>query len=278
MSSRCRSGMALLALALLGAAAQAQGPAAPLRVCADADNLPYSREDGSGFENRIVQWLAEALHRPLQVSWVHVQRGLVRRTFGQDLCDVLPGLPSGFERVLPTRPYYRSGYVFLSRELDGRPLRGFDDARLAELRIGVQLPGADQAATPVGHALAQRGARERVVGFPPLGEVPPVQRMVQALVAGELDAAVVWGPQAGFFAQRAGAPLVMTPARPPAGLALPPFEFDMVMGVRRDQPALRDEIDAALAGLQPRIDALLAQYGLPRVPAPPGPVQARAVP
>lgn len=253
---------AVLALAG-GERTDAGSPA--LRVCADPDNLPYSHRDGSGFENRLAQWLAEELHRPLQVAWLPLQRGFVRKTLGEGRCDVLLGVPAGLERVATTRPYYRSGYVFLSRPLAGQPLRGFDDARLKALRIGVQLPG-DGAATPPGQVLAQRGAVERVRGFEPLGEQPSAQRAVQALAAGEIDAAVLWGPPAAFYARRAGVPLVLTPVRGTVAGAVSPFVFDIALALRPGDTELRAALEAALQRLQPRIEGLLAQYGVPLLP------------
>lgn len=283
MSSRCRAeetrrgprlplplphlclGLCLGAAPALGSAgpAVASPAAAPaLRVCADPDSLPYSHRDGSGYENRLAVWLARELHRPLQVAWLPLQRGFIRKTLGEGRCDVLLGVPVGLERVATTRPYYRSGYVFVSRPLGGQPLRGFDDARLQDLRIGVQLPG-DGAATPPGQVLAQRGAIANVRGFEPLGALPSAQRAVRALAEGDIDAAVLWGPPAGFFAQRAGVPLVVTPVRGEVAGAVSAFAFDMALAVRPGDTALRAALDAALGRLQPRIDALLAGYGVP---------------
>jgi mxaJ protein len=281
MSSRCldalrRSAVALLlAAAGTGARADAAPPSTPtpdaparteLRVCSDPDNLPYSHEDGSGFENRIAQLMADELKLPLRSFWLPQRRGFVRKTLGANECDVLMGVPADFERVLPTRPYYRSSYVFVSRADDPQGLRSFDDRRLARLRVGVQLVGNDLAATPPGHALAQRGATERVVGFTVFGDGPAAERMVQSLARGELDAAVVWGPQAGYFVQRSRVPLKMSAASPPPGLAMP-FEFAIAMGVRRGDTALRDALDAAIARRRADIDAILAQYAVPRTDA-----------
>jgi mxaJ protein len=286
MSSHCRADAAarrgprlrhlLLGAALALAGAERTDAGSPaLRVCADPDNLPYSHQDGSGYENRLASWLAEELHRPLQVAWVPLQRGFIRKTLGEGRCDVLLGVPAGLERVATTRPYYRSGYVFVSRPLDGQPLRGFDDARLKDLRIGVQLPG-DGAATPPGQVLAQRGALERVRGFEPLGALPSAQRAVQALADDEIDAAVLWGPPAAFFARRAGVPLVLTPVRGTVAGAASPFAFDMALAVRPGDTELRAALDAALQRLQPRIDGLLAQYGVPLL-APAGDSSEREV-
>jgi mxaJ protein len=237
-----------------------------LRVCGDPDNLPYSHENGSGFENRIARLLADELKLPLVTFWLPQRRGFVRRTLGAQECDVLIGVPADLERVLATRPYYRSHYVFVTRADDAEPLRSFEDPRLRRLRIGVQLIGNDLAATPPGHALAKRGAAEHVVGFTVYGDGPAAQRMLRALAAGQLDAALVWGPQAGYFAQRAAVPLAVAPATAPPDLGMP-FEFAIAMGVRRGDTALRDALNAAIEKRRSDIDAILAQYAVPRTDA-----------
>src|SRR5688500_4769863 len=84
-----------------------------LRVCADPDNLPYSRADESGFENRIARVVADELKAELVYAWHPQQRAFVRKTIAAKLCDVWMGVPSDLERVLTTKPYYRSTYVFV---------------------------------------------------------------------------------------------------------------------------------------------------------------------
>ena len=257
------------------AAAATANPAAPaktaLRVCADPDNLPYSREDGSGFENRIARVIADELELPLQYTWLPDRRGFVRKTLGAGLCDVIIGVPVGFGPVASTHPYYRSSYVFVQREPGegSAPLASFDDARLASLRIGVQLIGNDLAASPPGYALARRGAVENVVGYTVYGDGPPAARMIDAVAKGELDAAVIWGPQAGYFATHAGVAMRVTPVPPPSGLASTsfaiPFEFSIAMGVRRSDLALLQRLDNAIARRQRDIDAILDEYNVPRV-------------
>src|SRR5689334_13761562 len=95
----------------------------PLRVCADPNNLPFSNRRQEGFENRIATLVARDLHRPLRYVWLPERRGYVRRTLNAGICDVLLGVPEHLETVLPTRPYYRSTYVFLSRADDPRVVR-----------------------------------------------------------------------------------------------------------------------------------------------------------
>src|SRR5215216_4039009 len=136
MSFAFPSLLAAVALALGGVAAQAR----ELRICADPDNLPYSHEDGSGFENRIARLVAEEMGAQLRYEWLPQIRGFVRKTMGEGLCDVFIGVPREFDRVATTRPYYRSAYVFVSMP-SARGVASFDDPQLTKLRIGVQLPG-----------------------------------------------------------------------------------------------------------------------------------------
>jgi mxaJ protein len=260
MSFACLRRRALL-LVLVFASALAVAAGRELRVCADPDNLPLSHADGSGFENRIAELLAAEMGARLEYEWLPLRRGFVRKTMGAGLCDVFIGVPKGFERVLTTRPYYRSAYVFVAGPR-ARAIETFDDERLKSMRLGVQLVGDDMAATPPGHALAQRGHVRNVRGFKIYGEQPAQERMVAAVEAGELDAALVWGPLAGYFARRAG--LAVRIARPDAELAPMPFEYAISMGVRRGNVQLRDELDAILERRRADIDAILAAYDVPR--------------
>jgi quinoprotein dehydrogenase-associated probable ABC transporter substrate-binding protein len=254
----------------------AHGPAladdAALRVCVDPDNLPYSHADGRGYEPALAQWLAAQLHRPLQLQWQPLRRGLVRKTLGAGVCDVLLTVPQGLERVLTTRPYYRSGYVFATRADDPAPLASFSDPRLATLRIGVQLVGDDGAASPPGHVLARYGAVQHVVGYTVDGGsaadagAPAGQRIAQALQRHELDAALVWGPQIGWYAAQVQPPLQLQPAQPPADARQLPFSYAMALAVRRGDTGLRDALQAALEARRADIDALLRAHGVPLLP------------
>lgn len=254
------------AFTALGAAAQeiSQGPQA-LRVCADPDNLPYSHENGSGFENRIAQLVADDLQLPLRYAWLPDRRGFVRKTMGEGLCDVIIGVPAGFDRVATTVPYYRSSYVFVERETAKVVPASYDDPALKQLRIGVQLVGDDLAATPPGHALAHIGATANVTGFPIAGDEPSAARMVRAIADGKLDAAAVWGPQAAYFASRAPVALRWRVLRPPSESQGQRFEFSIAMGVRRGDAALRERLNDVIARRQADIDRILDAYSVPRV-------------
>jgi mxaJ protein len=268
MSSRSLDLLRLLPLALLAAAgaARAADSQHALRVCADPDNLPYSQRDESGFENRIARLIADDMGVKLSYFWQEQRRGFVRKTMGAGECDVFVGVPAGFERVLTTKPYYRSTYVAVYRQ-GAKPFTGFAPDALRGRRLGVQLIGNDLAASPPGYALTQAGAIDNVRGFTVYGDGPAAQRMIDALAAGQIDMAFVWGPQAGYFAHRAKVPMVLSPTAAPAGLAAP-FEYSIAMGVRKGDTDLRDRLDEILQRRHADIEHILASYFVPTVALP----------
>ena len=245
-------------------------PASPLRVCADPNNLPFSNEGREGFENRIAALLAEDLGRPLAYTWWAQRRGFVRNTLREGRCDVVMGVPAGFDPVLTTRPYYRSTYVFVVRADRHVDVRSFDDPRLRALRIGVQLIGNDGVNTPPVHALTQRGVIGNLVGYPVYGdyaEPNPPARVIDAVARGDVDVAIAWGPLAGYFARRAAVPLRIVPVMPAADPPGVRQVFAIAVGVRKDDRELREQLDAALERRRPEVDAILDAYGVPRVEA-----------
>jgi mxaJ protein len=237
-----------------------------LRVCADPNNLPFSNNRSEGFENRLMELIARDLHARVDYTWWAQRRGFVRETVTAGACDVIPGVPVGFDRTLVTRPYYRSSYVFVSRKDRGLRVQSFDDPVLKHLKIGVQLVGEDGANTPPAHALAVRNLSANVVGYTLYGnytEPNPPARIVEAVAKGDVDTAVVWGPLAGYFGTKQRVPLTLTPVSGTAD-RLAPMAFDIGVGVARRSKALRDEIDGVLARRIPDIDRLLDSYGVPR--------------
>jgi mxaJ protein len=250
----------LKAVAAVALACAATAQAKELRVCADPDSMPYSRQDQSGFENRIAALAADAIGASLVYNWYPQHRGFVRKTVAENRCDVWMGVPSNFDGMLTTRPYYRSTYVFVFT--DKKPLVSFDQPNLMQLRIGVQLPGDDLVATPPGYALASRGAADNVTGFTVLGKGTSAERIIDAIADGSLDAGVVWGPQAAFFARQRN--LELAPASAPADVPLP-FVFSISIGVKHGEEALRNELDTVIAQRRGEIDRILAEYSVPRV-------------
>lgn len=260
---RVAIGMTGLALLLLPAVANAR----ELRVCADPNNMPFSNAAGQGFENRIAEIVATDLGAKLTYTWWAQRRGFIRNTLKAGLCDLVPGTPANLEMLRTTTPYYRSSYVFVTRQ-DGPDVTSFNDPRLQELRIGVQLIGDDGANSPPVQALGRRGIVGHLIGYPVYGDYSapnPPARIVEAVANGEIDLAVVWGPLAGYFAQRQKVSLRITPVTPRIDGPQLPLMYDISMGVRREDEALRGDVNSALARHKAEIDAVLAQYGVPRL-------------
>lgn len=259
------AGLAVALMACHSATARRQQV---LRVCADPNNMPYSNHAQQGFENKIAELLAADRHAHLEYTWWAQRRGFVRNTLKAGACDLFIGVPAGFDMAETTKPYYRSSYVFVTRGDRALHLQSLDDARLRRLRIGVQMIGDDFSNSPPAHALTNRGIVTNVVGYVVYGNYAapnPLDNIVSAVDRGDIDAALVWGPPAGYFARQSAHPLDVTPITPQADGAALPFAFDMSMGVRRGNTALRDELNDFITRRQGEIDRILDQYGVPRV-------------
>ena len=262
-------GLAALSLGLTQAPAPTHAAPPVLRVCADPNNLPFSNQAEEGFENRIARLIAAELGTEVRYTWWAQRRGFVRNTLAAGQCDLIIGVPAQFDRVATTAPYYRSTYVFVSRPDLEPPVRSFDDPRLRRLRIGVHLIGDDYANPPPVSALARRGIVRNVSGYSIYGDYRdpnPPARLVEAVVQGDVDVAIVWGPLGGYFASRAAPPLRVTPVLEPDDGAGVPFVFAIAMGVRPGDSSLARRVGAVLAARQREIRGILLQYGLPLVP------------
>jgi len=248
-------------------ATSAMPPLPALRVCSDPNNLPFSNADEEGFENRIAEIVAAELGRRVEYTWMAQRRGFIRNTLNARRCDVIIGIPASMDMLLTTRPYYRSTYVFVTRR--GAPrVASFDDPQLRTMRIGVHLVGDDGTNSPPVHALTQRGIVGNLVGYTVYGDYAqpnPPARLVEAVARGDVDVAIAWGPLAGWVAQRSRVPLDLVPVTPQIDLPFLPHVYDIAMGVRRTDVALRDSLEGVIARRRADIDAVLVEYGVPMV-------------
>jgi mxaJ protein len=165
-------------------------------------------------------------------SWAQ-RRGFVRNTLKAKECDLWPGIASGVDLVTTTHPYYRSTYVFVTRSDRELDISRFDDPRLRNLTIGVQMVGNDAVNTPPAHALARRGIVRNVRGYMLHGDYSrpnPPAAIVDAVAHDDIDIAVMWGPLAGCFAQSEPVPLTVTPVAPAFDGSQFPMAFDIGMG------------------------------------------------
>lgn len=268
MSSDFRNALTAFGVTLVAAllidwsVGPAHAAAAELRVCADPNNLPFSNERGEGFENRLAAMLAKELGRTLHYTWWPQRFGFVRHTLGAGSCDVVMGVPSDYELVRPTAPYYRSTYVFVTRRDQGLHLTSLDDPRLHHLRIGIHIN------VPPAHALAARDLQSNLRGYSIYGDYSqpdPPRALIDAVAHGEVDVAIAWGPLAGYFAAREPVALELSPVPTPAGQPSWPMTYAISMGVRRQDRQLETALDAALTHRHREIEHLLASYGVPLV-------------
>jgi mxaJ protein len=249
-------------------AAPILAPAGVLRVCADPNNLPFSHRAGTGLENRLAELLARRTGRRLRYHWTAQRRGFLRNSLLAGACDVVPGIASHLPMLATTRPYYRSSYVFVAPARLRPALESFDDPRLRQMKLGVQLIGDDGANTPPAHALSRRGLSANLRGYSVFGDYrdpAPQRAIVAAVAAGEVDAAAVWGPVAGYFAALQPRRLALRPVRPWLDGPQWPMLYDVSLGLRREDRALRRELDQALLDERSAIDALLREFHVPRL-------------
>jgi quinoprotein dehydrogenase-associated probable ABC transporter substrate-binding protein len=239
--------------------------AADLRVCADPNNLPYSNAHEQGFENKLARLVARDLGRTVRYVWSPQRGHFFRDTIQAGRCDLVMGVPSVIGAVQPTRPYYRSSYVFVSRRSRHLAIRSFDDQSLRTKRIGVHLIGSDDAAVPPAQALIDRGLAKNIVWYklyPDFSRANPPAALIDAVERGDIDVAVAWGPLAGYFATRAAVPLEIVPVSPQFERSLP-LAFDISMGVRHGDTKLLAELNAIIERRRSEIRRLLQTFGVP---------------
>jgi mxaJ protein len=248
-----------------------------LRICADPNNLPFSNERQEGFENRIASLIAKDMGRDVEYFWFPQREKFFRQTLDRGACDVVMGVPTGLDETATTRPYYRSTYVILSRKASHLDIKSLDDPRLRKLRIGVQILGDEKDSLPPVHALIRRGIVKNLVGFSIFGnltEKDPPADVIRALGEGKVDVAIVWGPLGGYFSRESPVPLEVTPLVDDAKDPDLQFHFDIAIGVRAHDNALRNELDEELARRRPEIEEILRSYGIPQIALPAEAAQA----
>jgi quinoprotein dehydrogenase-associated probable ABC transporter substrate-binding protein len=258
----------LLPFAQLAWCDEPRASEAQFRVCADPNNLPFSNHNQQGFENKIAELLAHERGQRVAYTWWPQRRGFLRNTLQAGVCDVVMGVPTGYDSVLTTPPYYRSTYVFVSRKSAAPPISSFDDPLLRTLKIGVHLIGDDYANSPPAHLLSSKGIVTNVVGYSIYGdyaEDSPPGKIITAVATRAIDVAIVWGPIAGYFAKQQTEPMSVIPV--PSDVSSPtlPFSYHIAVGVRRGNDALKTQLTELLKRKEPEISRILSDYGIPTV-------------
>jgi quinoprotein dehydrogenase-associated probable ABC transporter substrate-binding protein len=275
MTANCLRIMPVAALLYIAAAAlsvervHAQGAALDtelelvdpkvLRVCADPSNLPFSNEKGEGFENKLAELLAAKLNKTLAYTFYPQSTGFVRNTLGSRRCDLIPGFPQGDELVQSTNPYYRTAYALVVRpDSDIADVDALGDRRIRDKRIGIV------AGTPPATYITVYDEMKKAKPYPLVVDTrvdSSAQAMIHDLESGEIDAGVLWGPLAGYYARRANPPMRVTLLLKEAGG--PPMSFRMAMGVRASDQNWKRQLNRLIADNQTEINQLLLGFGVP---------------
>ncbi|NQV20420.1 MAG: quinoprotein dehydrogenase-associated putative ABC transporter substrate-binding protein [Rhodospirillales bacterium] len=232
-----------------------------LRVCADPANLPFSSRSGEGFENKVAALFGEKLGLPVTYAWFPQTIGFIRNTLKAKKCDLILGAVADQEPLLSTAPYYRSAYALVYRaDSDIAGIDTLSDTRLKNKSIGIV------AGTPPATIMATNGLLEHSKSFPLAVDrrhAAPAERMIAEIAAGELDAGILWGPIAGYYAQQNGGGLLVVPLlKETTG---PQMIFAITMGVRHGKTKWQHTVNNLIARHQDEIDAVLRGFAVPLV-------------
>jgi mxaJ protein len=232
------------------------------KVCADPDNMPFSNSKQEGFEDKIAEVLAKELGKKLSFQYAYNRQGFLRNTLNANRCDYVMSTTSDNDSMRTSTPYYRSGFVFIYRKSSGYNITDWDSPDLRKGIIGIV--GQSPPTRPLADHNLMENARpyrlQRDLNLPP-------SFLVDDLVKGDIDVAIVWGPIGGYYAKRASIPLVIVP--------IPEYEaknvkgkenWNISMGVRHKDKARAQELNAALERSQGAINKILDDYGIPHTP------------
>lgn len=263
-----------LCLSILSLSAQSEEK---FRVCADPLHPPYSTKAKNGFENKIAELFAKELNQELEYFWFPQRIGFIRNTLRsqydnseQYKCDVVMGLPTGFDFAKTTKPYYHSSYVLMIAKG-----RGWDDITNPAQLTGLSLQREESLKIAMfdrgpGTAWLQKnGLLEQGIPYQSMtgdDEKNVAMQIERDLRAGKIDMVILWGPMAGYVtSQSPKGSYNMIPMQSSPGMK---FDFSIAMGVRygdnKRKAILEELIDKKAAEIQ----SIISSYNIPLLPIP----------
>lgn len=233
-----------------------------LRVCADPSNLPYSNQALQGFENRIIDLVAAKLGLEVRYTWFPQSIGFVRNTLRLRDCDLISGITTTSEKVQNTNPYYRSVYTMVYRKNSALDATTMSDPRLKNLKLGVV------AGTPPVNIIARLGLLTNIKPYQLVADTrrnKPARQAILDVASGATDVAFIWGPIAAYYARESDTELVLVPLTSEDKSVR--LGFSVSMAVRYNETDWKREINAVLRELQPEINRILRDFGVPLLDA-----------
>ena len=259
-------GLCLTALSLSAIAEE------KFRVCADPLHPPYSSKAKDGFENKIAALFAKELNQELEYYWFPQRIGFIRNTLKAQIgdtdqykCDVVMGLPTGFDFAKTTKPYYHSTYALVIAKG-----RGWDDITKPSQLTNLSL----QREQSLKIAMFDRGPGTtwlRKAGL--LDQGIPYQTMTgddknnvamqieKDLKAKKIDMVILWGPMAGYVTTQSpkGAYTVI-PMQSTPGMK---FDFSIAMGIRYGDNKRKAMLEALIDKNKDKIQSIISEYNIP---------------
>ncbi len=232
-----------------------------LRVCSDPANAPMSTRDGSGYENKLAEFVAAKLELPLKYEWYPMSTGFIRNSLRANKCDLVIGYAQGHEMVLNTNHYLTSAYTLVvPTDSAIADVDTLSDPRLKGLRLGIV------AGSPPATHLARNGLIGKAKPYNLVVDrrhESPISDMMNDLDAGDIDAALLWGPIAGPLVKADYPGLKVTPL---LRETLPPrLFFRITMGVRLGEKVWQRKLNSLIRRNHAEINAILSEAGVPLI-------------
>jgi len=247
------------------------------KVCADPLNPPYSTKKQDGFENKIAELLAKEMGQTVEYTWFPQRIGFIRNTLMASVkedavdstdfkCDVVMGLPTGYDLTETTIPYYTSTYVLLIAKgrgwdditLDAAQLTNITPERQDMLKIAM----FDQ--TPGTAWLQKSGLLEYGIPYQAMtgdDDNNVAMQISKDLKAKKIDMVIIWGPMAGYIiSQSPKNSYTMIPMKASMGVK---FDFPMSIGVRKSDKERKAVLDRLILQKGKEIKAIIADYNIP---------------
>lgn len=266
--SRTRTHVALALLLLSAGARPVSAQSLPdlvttdtLRVCGDPGNMPFSQRKEDGFENKIAAIIADELKVKIRYYWLTQGPGFVRNTLGTGLCDLIIGSAAGGELVQHSNLYYRSAYTLVTRKGELDDVTRLDDPKLKGKSIGVI------GGTPPVNRMGEVGLINAMKAYAPY-QLDPSRKhqtvsaeVIADLAEKRIDAAILWGPAAGWLAKQSGVPMSVVPLLQEPDR--PPLTFRIALGVRLEENDWKRTLNTILRKRRTDIERVLRDYDVP---------------
>ena len=250
-----------------------------LKVCADPYMLPFSNQKKEGYENRIAELFGKKLGKPVRYEFFPQRMGFIRNTLKAEAengsgykCDLVMSVPGDFELAATTKPYFTSIYVLVYAK--GRKLDAVTDPSMLDkfvneggnkIRLGLSDRGPAQVWVYRNNLIGAVTPYQAQPGDP---KANPGKRFIDDIVADKIDAAIVWGPTAGYYAQQVskdGTELVLLPLSDDPDQPQMRFTYSFAMAVRYGENEWKETINKMIDENQQEIEAILESYGVPLI-------------